>query len=283
MIGTTNSGRTMAWIAVLLAVLSGCARLESLKNEWTNDRLNKEAAASQVGLPSTPNTLTDQQKANVELAIGRSLEQQGKYSEASKVYQALVAKDRIWTISTAKQKNLGTAYHRLAVLSDRREAWDDSAKYYQKALDKSPNSAEVLCDLGYSYYLQKKWPEAENRLRQALKADPDLARAHNNLAMTLVAVGRNDEALAEFEKTGTDELGSRINFAYALLLNRKLESAYQEFELVLNEDPNSKSARRGMETVVSLASAAREQPNKPVVVTDGSAASLAQGTSVSRR
>jgi len=42
------------------------------------------------------------------------------------------------------------------------------------------------------------WREAEYRLRQALRENPDDARLHNNLAVALEALGELEEAYAEY-------------------------------------------------------------------------------------
>jgi Flp pilus assembly protein TadD len=43
------------------------------------------------------------------------------------------------------------------------------------------------------------WREAEYRLRQALRENPDDARLHNNLAVALEALGKLEEAYAEYQ------------------------------------------------------------------------------------
>jgi Flp pilus assembly protein TadD len=43
------------------------------------------------------------------------------------------------------------------------------------------------------------WREAEYRLRQALREDPNDARLHNNLAVALEALGKLEEAHAEYQ------------------------------------------------------------------------------------
>ena len=51
---------------------------------------------------------------------------------------------------------------------DKKGDFEASEKLYQTALKKSPKSAELLCDLGYSHYLQAKWKESESNLKKAL-------------------------------------------------------------------------------------------------------------------
>jgi Tfp pilus assembly protein PilF len=44
------------------------------------------------------------------------------------------------------------------------------------------------------YQRQRRWPEAEQQLRQALAVDPSLGRAHYALANVLRRLGKGQEA-----------------------------------------------------------------------------------------
>src|SRR3972149_2394278 len=52
-------------------------------------------------------------------------------------------------------------HHRLGVVCDRLGRFDDAERHYQAALTASPDSADLHNDLGYSYYLNNRLPEAE--------------------------------------------------------------------------------------------------------------------------
>jgi Flp pilus assembly protein TadD len=55
-------------------------------------------------------------------------------------------------------------------------------------------------DEGVGHYKQGHWDVSEGHFRKALKADPNLAEAHYNLALTLDKMGKHEEATTEFKK-----------------------------------------------------------------------------------
>jgi tetratricopeptide (TPR) repeat protein len=55
-------------------------------------------------------------------------------------------------------------------------------------------------DEGVGHYKQGHWDVSEGHFRKAIKADPNLAEAHYNLALTLDKMGKHEEATTEFKK-----------------------------------------------------------------------------------
>ena len=130
------------------------------------------------------------QKVDMEMELGRSLEREGKLNEALKVYEEVAKKD---------SRRVDTQ-QRLAILNDQLGNFKESDKIYAAALKREPKNAELLCDRGYSFYLQDRNAESESTLRGALAIDPHLARAHSNLGLVLARDGKSDEALMEFSR-----------------------------------------------------------------------------------
>lgn len=62
----------------------------------------------------------------------------------------------------------------------------------------SPGRADN--DEGASHYKQGHWDVATDWFKKAVKADPNLAEAHYNLALALDKMGKHDEATAAFKK-----------------------------------------------------------------------------------
>lgn len=62
----------------------------------------------------------------------------------------------------------------------------------------SPGRADN--DEGASHYKQGHWDVATDSFKKAVKADPNLAEAHYNLALSLDKMGKHDEATAAFKK-----------------------------------------------------------------------------------
>ncbi len=160
-------------------------------------------------------TITAEQKADVQMAVARSVEKQGYVEQAIRLYLEVLKKDG----------RRADAYHRLAVLHDKKGNCVASAEFYREALQRDPDNAEIHCDLGYSYYFQRRWKEAETSLHRALQLNPNLARAHNNLGLLLARTDRNDAAMVEFLRAGCNEAEARGNLAFVLTSQRRQHGA----------------------------------------------------------
>lgn len=55
-------------------------------------------------------------------------------------------------------------------------------------------------DDGVGHYKQGHWDVAADWFKKAIKADPNLAEAHYNLALSLDKMGKHEDATASFKK-----------------------------------------------------------------------------------
>src|SRR5207249_701082 len=69
--------------------------------------------------------------------------------------------------------------------------------------------AWISLALGSAYFRTSAMPDAEREYREALKAEPNLGEAHNNLAVVCMLTGRYDEA--EQEVAAAEKAGFRVN------------------------------------------------------------------------
>ena len=141
---------------------------------------------------------------------------------------------------------------RLAVLHDKQGKFRESAELYRKALALQPGDPDIFCDMGYSFYLQRRWAEAEMNLRQSIAINPDHQRAHNNLALLLVRDNRLEDALAEFRKAGSDPVQAHMNLAFALTIDQRWESARAEYQRALAIDPSCQLAKDRLDQLNAL-------------------------------
>jgi Tfp pilus assembly protein PilF len=215
------------WLALGLALgtLSGCTAVPTLPG----------------GLARGDGEPGDHQAADVQVAMGRTLEKQDA-SRALAAYQDALKRD----------PSRSDAALRAAALLDQQGKFADSEEYYRKAEAAQPGSAKVACNRGYSLYLQHRWPEAEAALRQALDRQPDLRQAHNNLGLVLAQTGHTDEALREFRKAGLDEADARVNLAFALTLQEAWPAAQAQYAQALIADPSSVAAKQGLAELNAL-------------------------------
>lgn len=187
------------------------------------------------------------QQADEKMARARSLEKKGQIEQAIGIYQDVVKQDN----------SRPDAYHRLAILHDMKGECDKARGFYHAALERDSRNAEVLCDFGYSCYLQRRWREAEEHLSQAIALQPDMARAHNNLGLLLARTGRQDGAMTEFARGGCTEADARANLAFALTLEQQWVAARQQYELALAVDSTSRAAQKGLDALRSVDSEAQ--------------------------
>ncbi len=183
--------------------------------------------------------LKPEQVADVQVAMGRSLERSGDPEHAEVAYLEALK----------REPDQPDACLRLALLRDRQGKFSEALEYYQKALKGRPGSPDIFCDMGYSLYLQRRWPEAERNFRQAIALVPEHAVAHNDLGLLLAHTGRAEEALAEFRRAGCTDAQARANLAFACLMENQVDQARAQYRLALQADPKLASAQRGLREI----------------------------------
>ena len=156
-----------------------------------------------------------------------ALEIQGKWDEAAKQYQEILAQDpkmpgihyligRILLskpdadaarIASAKQefiqeleidpKNAGAEYV-LGVLARQEANWEEAARRFSSAAKLDVSFGDAFWGWGVALVSAKRYEEAVAPLRTAVKLQPGNPSAHYNLGMALSRSGRTDEAEKEF-------------------------------------------------------------------------------------
>lgn len=137
-------------------------------------------------------------------AEARALEKHGELELAIAAFQRL-----------REEHGTAAALHRLGVLYDQRGDFKKANACYQEAIELLPDNAELVCDAGYSRYLQGDWLASEDHLQRALAINPLMKRAHNNLALLYTRTNRPQEAIAAFRVAAEDEKTARDNFRIA--------------------------------------------------------------------
>ena len=199
----------------LTGLSSGCASL-------------KEKAFPMIGQRKS-------EAAERMMSMARLMERHGKYDESQKLYQDVLERD---------PKN-HVACHRLGILSVRRGEHDEALEYFERASLKQKPSAELLSDIGYTYYLKHELVQAEEKLREALQVNPQFATARTNLGLVLAEQGDNDEALAEFRKSGS-EADALTNLAFVQTKLGEFAEAEKNYHHALELNPNQKKAAEAL-------------------------------------
>jgi predicted TPR repeat methyltransferase len=122
----------------------------------------------------------------------------------------------------------------------------------RRAIAKS-GSAEDLCALAAVLEQEGKKAEAADRYRQALRLNPRLGRAHNNLANVLNDLGRTSEAVAHYKQAiaaGPPMSVYHNNLGRALGLLRQLDEAAAAYRDAVALQPDFAEAHNGLGLVL---------------------------------
>jgi tetratricopeptide (TPR) repeat protein len=182
--------------------------------------------------------------AEVCLNVGESLEKAGHEAEAIGQYEK------------ARQENPNLHLERkLAVLYDQVGESQKAMAEFDKALKQSPRDPGLLNNIGYCYYNQRKFDQAEQYLRQALTIDAHHVLATRNLALTLAQKGEYEESLRLYAKVD-GEAKACSNVAFVLTAHGKTEEAKQMYREALKCEPGLAIAKLALDRLESPGKAA---------------------------
>lgn len=117
-------------------------------------------------------------------AYGKVLADIGRLKEAAEVLPRAHTPDKPdWSVLSAQGS-----------VADQMGDHDSAVRYYQASLKIAPDSPATLSNLGLSYALDKRLPEAEDTLRRAAALPGATARVRSNLAFVLALRGKDAEA-----------------------------------------------------------------------------------------
>ena len=170
---------------------------------------------------------------------GQALMQMGEYDEAeNKFHKALELNPDLWL-----------SHNDLGLIYDRNLRFDDAIAHYQAGVTIRPNQDILLNNLGVSYYLNGEYLISIEILLKAIEAgaDPKNPKIYNNLGLVLGKLGRYEETLEAFKKTG-DRAVAHNNLGYIYFLQGKYEKAIAAFEKAIEIKPSFyRSANENLE------------------------------------
>jgi tetratricopeptide (TPR) repeat protein len=156
-----------------------------------------------------------------------ALEMQGKWDEAQREYEDMIAKEpdtpglhfllgrslvsrpdvSAKTTERAKeefQKELqidpknAAAHYVLGELAAKDENYDEAIAHFSEAAKLNPNFAEAYLGWGFTLVAVKRYQDAIEPLRMAERLTPDNPAVHYSLATALIRTGQKEEAEKEF-------------------------------------------------------------------------------------
>ena len=212
------SGRLWTAAALCVGLTSGCGRFQPFHQPLaTKPDFNQELIPGLADRESTPGSL---QAAPTSAVSQASLLTEARNASSPETLSSIAA-ELNQGHAEARQNNLeaakahyrrvlelqpdhSEAHHRLAIIADKQQDFGAAEHHYLSALRSNSGNADLLSDLGYSYFLQRRHRESQSALEQALRINPSHSRALNNLGLLYGTNGNYDGALAVFRRVGSE-------------------------------------------------------------------------------
>jgi Flp pilus assembly protein TadD len=125
---------------------------------------------------------------------------------------------------------------------------EEAERSFQTALGIQPNKYSWH-GLGSALIDKRKYAEAVAACEAALKADPEMAKAHSTLGVALTKLGQTNEAMSHYLEAlrlQPELAEAHYNLANALASRGQIETARQHYEASLRSDPNSADAHNNL-------------------------------------
>jgi tetratricopeptide (TPR) repeat protein len=237
------------------------------------------------------NALRDDARANLERGI--RLGNEGKIAEAIAAHDAALAKDpdnaqvhanlislhgRLGQWAEAEKhlnavlklnSNLDEAYYNYGVVLMLQKRDDEALGLFKLTLEANPLHAQAFNNIGVLFERKQQWQEAAGAYRWAIDSQPAFRLGRFNLARMLIAMGKNDDAVAELEKLIAMEPRDQESPRYVYALStahlragrvaRALEYAQEARRLALAYDQAALVAAIDKD-LAALSAAQRRQP-----------------------
>lgn len=130
--------------------------------------------------------------------------------------------------------------------------FDESIKYYKKAIELDPKYIDAYNGWAYSLYDEGKYEEAEEIYKKAYKLDPKYAYTSHYWGMNMEAQGKIDSAVMMYEKAiELDPSYDEVQTSYGEILTqqKKYDDATVHFDKAIELNPNSSVAFAGLANV----------------------------------
>jgi len=158
--------------------------------------------------------------------------------------------------------SLWRAWNALGLSNDRKRNWAQADQCYQRAAQANPGAAEILNNRGYSLLQRGDHAGSIPLFRQALKADPTLEAARNNLTLANALQGRYEGALTAIPSESMPV--ALNNVGYAALLRGDYMSAETYLSRAVQTSPRHfERANENLRWLTYLRTAGSENAKAP--------------------
>lgn len=186
--------------------------------------------------------LREEGLSNVELDLlqARALHATKKLDEAAWMTERVLR----W------HKQRADAWALLGLIYADQQKLDASVAALRKAARKDAGDPVIFNNLGFAELASGQYEAAADDFQQALRLDPTFTRARNNLAMTLVQLERDTEALELFRASST-EADARYNFGVACEMREDRACAILNYQAALAAEPEHRAAQAALDLLLT--------------------------------
>jgi tetratricopeptide (TPR) repeat protein len=165
--------------------------------------------------------------------------------------------------STVAIALLGTlSWQHCAIFHDDQSLWRDT-------LAKNPRSFMVHNNLGMISMGQKRYEQAAEQFREALRLKADYVKARANLGCVLSELGRYEEALEQFQEAvrlAPDSADAHNNLGVALAMKGSTDEAIAHFSEALRLRPDFEDAAHNLQAALRRQKNPKKSPNARIEV-----------------
>lgn len=156
---------------------------------------------------------------------GLLLIKQKKYPDAEQHLAQVVAKQQSWS-----------AYNGLGIIATLQGDYMKAESLFKKADSISPNSPELLNNIGFALYSADKLTEAEPYYLKALQINPDFKKAIYNYALLQARLSNYEQAHSAFAKVSSPAEANN-NTGYIAMMNGDYSEANNYLQEAINVSP----------------------------------------------
>ena len=158
----------------------------------------------------------------------------------------------IVALKAAVEKNdaLWRAWNALGQAYDLSKNWQVSADAYAHALKNTPDTSFVHNNMGVSLLAQGRYDDALKEFDGVLKTNPMLTTARTNRQITLALMQRYPDAVAGMAPE--DKARALNNIGYIAMLKGDYDSAEKYFNQAMQENPNNKTVQENIDLMQHL-------------------------------
>jgi tetratricopeptide (TPR) repeat protein len=170
---------------------------------------------------------TDTEKANVYFMRGAMLERQKQYDASEKQFRKVLDLRSKRSDDPVLERTYADAANYLGyMLADRNVRLDEASQLVKKALELQPESGAFLDSMGWVYYRQGKYSDAQGMIERALEKQPD-PTVYDHLGDVFAKMGRTRDAITQWQASVKEaqKPGADVDQEEMARVNRKLDEA----------------------------------------------------------